>query len=115
KSSGALFKTIDATLPLQVNPPDFAWNEFEERLNRKGALVLDISVRNHAKAWTRLMETAGFPIAMDEQLQPVLAGKSTSTTMLYVDTTTVEQAKAWLERLKLADYWNVPEYRTDGV
>ncbi|HMP17344.1 MAG TPA: hypothetical protein PKD72_09995, partial [Gemmatales bacterium] len=85
------------------------------RLNRKGALVLDISVRNHAKAWTRLMETAGFPIAMAEQLQPVLAGKSTSTTMLYVDTITVEQAKAWLERLKLADYWNVPEYRTDGV
>jgi len=115
KQSGNLFKTVETTLPLQITPSELSLSEVQSRLQKKGAFVLDISARNCNKALNRLIETAGFAIAVDDEVKQKLNGKTSPTAMLYVDNITLEQLTTWLKKLQLADYWNVPEFRTDGV
>lgn len=115
KQSGKLFKTVETTLPLQITPSELSLSEVQNRLQKKGAFVLDISARNSSKALHRIIETAGLPIAVDDEVKQKLNGKASLTTMLYIDRITEEQLTTWLKKLQLADYWNVPEFRTDGV
>ncbi len=115
KQSGKLFKTVETTLPLQITPSELSLSEVQNRIQKKGAFVLDISARNSSKALHRIIETAGLPIAVDDEVKQKLNGKASPTTMLYIDRITEEQLTTWLKKLQLADYWNVPEFRTDGV
>lgn len=115
KQSGNLFKTIETSLPLQITPNELSMAEVQSRLQKKGAFVLDISARNNSKAFSRLVETAGFAISVDDEVKQKLDSKAAPTAMLYIDNITEEQLTAWLQKLRLADYWNVPEFRTDGT
>lgn len=115
QQTGTVFKSIEATLPLHIAPAEFQFAAMQTRLQKKGAFVLDITTKNASKTLARLMETTKLPLVVDDEVKQNVARKQPATVMLYIDNITVEQLNTWLTGMQSADYWNVPEYRTDGT
>lgn len=115
KETSHTFKTVESSLPLYINPTEFSLKSVQSRIEKKGTFVLDITTRNPSRTLSRLLETAKLPITLDEDLKTRQAKNTLGTTMIYLENLTPEQLSVWLSALQLADYWNVPEYRTDGT
>jgi hypothetical protein len=115
KETSHTFKTVESSLPLYIAPTEFSLPTVQGRLAKQGTFVLDITTRNPSRTLSRLLETAKLPITLDEEVKTRQAKNTLGTTMIYLENLTPEQLSAWLSALQLADYWNVPEYRTDGT